>query len=109
VNVTIRELANQAATQPGRLASLVLPYANARGWDEPALAAAIGCSIDVLPHVLLGRNPFAGAEDPDSSLWQQDLLVLARTWRVDPGQLEAILRAAREYQLDQPVGTRPVG
>jgi len=99
VNTTLRELAVQAATQPGRLASLALPYARMRGWDDAALATALGCSADVLPNLLLARNPFADVEDADSPLWQQDLLVLARTWGADPGQLEAVLRAARDYQL----------
>ena len=107
MNPTIRELAIQAATQPGRLASLLLPYARTRGWDDAALAAAAGCSLDVLPHLLLGRNPFASAGDPDSPLWQEDLLVLARTWGIDPGRLEALLRAARDYQLGQAVAVGP--
>ena len=104
VNATLRELAAQAATQPGRLAFLVLPYARLRGWDDAALAAALGCSLDVLPNLLLGRNPFADVDDPDSPLWKQDLLALARTWGTEPGQLEAVLHAARDYQLSRPSG-----
>jgi hypothetical protein len=102
VNATLRELAAQAASQPGRLASLVLPYARLRGWDDAALAAALGCSLDVLPKLLLGRNPFADVDDPDSPLWTQDLLALARTWGTEPGQLEAVLHAARDYQVSRP-------
>src|SRR3954471_14831859 len=87
MNVVLWELAEQAETQPGRLAAVLLPYARARGWDGPALATALDCSLYALARILLARAPAA-------SHWEEDVAALARTWGADPGRLVAILGMA---------------
>jgi hypothetical protein len=89
VNSVLQDLAQQAAEQPGRLAAILLPYARTRGWDDAALAAALGCSLDALPHILLAREPA-----PEHL--EEEAKALAATWGADPWRLVALLRVARE-------------
>ena len=85
----LHELAEQAATQPGRLAALLLPYARLRGWDDTALAQALGCPPDALPHILLAREPA-----PEHV--EEEAKALAATWGADPWRLVALLQVARD-------------
>ena len=85
----LHELAEQAATQPGRLAALLLPYARTRGWDDAALARALGCSLDALPHILLAREPAPEHVEDEAK-------ALAQTWGADPWRLVALLQMARD-------------
>ena len=89
MNSVLYDLAKQAAEQPGRLAAILLPYARARGWDDASLAAAIGCSLDALPHILLARQPA-----PEHL--EEEAKALAGTWGADPWRLVALLQVARE-------------
>jgi hypothetical protein len=89
VNSVLHELARQAAEQPGRLAAVLLPYARERGWNDAALAAALGCSLDALPHILLAREPA-----PEHL--EEEAKALAGAWGADPWRLVALLRVARE-------------
>ncbi|HZR99642.1 MAG TPA: hypothetical protein VFE37_13095 [Chloroflexota bacterium] len=88
-NSVLLDLAEQAAGQPGRLAAILLPYAQARGWDHAALAAALGCSLDVLPRILLAREPA-----PEHL--EEEAKALAAAWGADPWRLVALLQVARE-------------
>jgi hypothetical protein len=85
----LHQLAEQAAEQPGRLAALLLPYARARGWDDAALAVALGCSLDALPHILLARTPAPQHVEEEA----KDLAV---AWGADPWRLVALLQVARD-------------
>lgn len=89
MNSVLHELAEQAAEQPGRLAAILLPYARARGWDEAALAVALGCSLDALPHILLAR-------EPAPAHLEEEAKALAGAWGADPWRLVALLQVARE-------------
>jgi hypothetical protein len=84
------ELAEQAERQPGRLAAVLLPYARARGWDTAALANALGCPLDALPHILVARMP----EGPH---WEEAAAALARQWEADPARLVSLLEMARHH------------
>lgn len=84
------ELAEQAERQQGRLAAALLPYARARGWDTAALANALGCPLDVLPHILIARVP-------EGAHWEEDVAALARQWGADPGRLVSVLEMARHH------------
>jgi hypothetical protein len=89
VNSVLHELAEQAAAQPGRLAAILVPYARARGWDDAALAAALACTRDALPHILLAREP-----TPEHL--EDEAKALAAAWGADPWRLVALLQVARE-------------
>ena len=84
------ELAAQAETQPGRVAAVLLPYARARGWDGPALAAALDCSLYALARILLAR-------EPAPSRWEDDVATLARTWGANPNRLISVFSMARHH------------
>jgi len=89
VSTVLQELAEQAAAQPGRLAAVLLPYARARGWDDAALAAALGCSLGALPHILLAREPAPEHLEDEAE-------ALASLWGADPWRLVALLQVARD-------------
>ena len=89
VNSVLYDLAQQAAEQPGRLAALLLPYARGRGWDDAALAAALGCSLDALPHILLAREPTA-------EYLEVEARALADAWGAEAWRMIALLRLASE-------------
>jgi hypothetical protein len=93
MSAVLWELAEQAETQPGRLAAMLLPYARARGWDGPALAAALDCSLYALARILLAREPAA-------SHWEEDIAAIARTWGADPGRLVSILGIAAHHAAE---------
>lgn len=59
---SVARLANRVAIDPFFLAFGLAEYAAAEGLDDPQLAAALGTTPDVLPHVRLCRTPRA---DPD--------------------------------------------
>jgi hypothetical protein len=63
-------LVMQAAQRPGYLASVLMPYTHARGWDEADLAAAIGCPVGSLMRLLLCQRPLpATAESDEFRMW----------------------------------------
>jgi hypothetical protein len=99
----LRELANQAVMRPERLASILLPYARARGWTQNQLATALGCSPKVLLHLLLARNPCPDSTSPEDPAWQAEARALARQWELDPGRLESVLRVALHFQADRAI------
>ena len=90
MSAILRELAEQAVSQPGRLAAVLLPYAQARGWDDTTLASMLGCAIHTLPRLLLARAP---GQSPVA----QQLESLAREWGADRGRLEAVLTMAYRH------------
>jgi len=98
VNSVLYDLAQQAAEQPGRLAALLLPYARARGWDDVALAVALGCSLDALPHILLAREPSADYLEVEAR-------ALADAWGAEAWRMIALLRLARESDNAAYAGT----
>src|SRR5215217_6377799 len=90
----------QVANQPVRLSSLLLPYARAVGWDDAALAEAIGCSLELLSHLLDERNPFPSLGDDPRP--RQELAAIAESWGVDIRRLEGLLYAGQVYSDRQP-------
>ena len=96
--MTLRELAELAVTDPGRMASLLVPYARARGWDDASLAEALQCPLDSLPRVLVARNPFLDRDGPGSGRWWQDLAGVTALWGGSARKLDTVLRAARAHQ-----------
>jgi hypothetical protein len=96
-----RRLAEQAAAQPGRIASLLLPYACSRGWNAARLARAVGCPLDALPRLLVARNPFMNVNDADDARWRSEVANIARSWAGDPTRLEAILRIAEAFRRNE--------
>src|SRR5262245_39875416 len=84
-------LVTQAAQRPGYLASVLMPYAVARGWDEAELAAALGCPVGSLLRLLLCQRPLP-------LTWEASVATLAATYGADPGALLGVLRAAEGTQ-----------
>ena len=89
MNSVFHDLAQQAAEQPGRLASVLLPYARLRGWHAAALAAALGCSLDALPHILLAREPAPEHREEEAK-------ALAAAWGAEAWRVVALLELAHE-------------
>jgi hypothetical protein len=75
------------ADRAAYLASLLVPYACARGWDGPRLAAELGCPVPVLQRRLLCLRP-----RPER--YERDVAKVASYVGVEPRRLTAVLRAA---------------
>ena len=80
-------LVAEATQRPGFLASLLVPYAHAQGWDETELAARLGCPPATLPRLLLRPRPAPPT-------WSADVAITADACGASPSALEATLRAA---------------
>ena len=90
MSTLLYELAEQSASQPSRLASVLLPYARARGWNREQLANQLGCSLEVLPHILLTHE-----EAPGSRSWNAAAIV--QQWSASSWKLPALLQMALAY------------
>ena len=102
INVTVREellrhegllahLVAEAKNRPGFLASALVPYAEAQGWDEPALAEALGCPLATLARLLLRPRPLPYT-------WDADVAGIADACGADPTALAATLRAVEAWE-----------
>jgi hypothetical protein len=83
----IHRLVARAAQRPGFLAGILIPYAQAQGWDEADLAAQVGCPPGILPRLLLCRRPRTLAE-------ATDVAATAAAFGADPQALLSVVRAA---------------
>ncbi len=98
MNESVARLANRVAVDPFFLAFALAEYAAAEKLDAAALAAALGTTPDVLPHLRLCRAPRADAdgfrEDVDriAAKFGLNRDVLAAVAR--HGQVVAAMRAA---------------
>jgi hypothetical protein len=71
------------------LASLLVPYACAHGWDGPRLAAELGCPLAALPRLLLCLRP-----RPER--YERDVAKVAAYVGLDGQRLVALLHAAEQ-------------
>ena len=77
------------ADRAAYLASLLVPYACAHGWDGPRLAAEPGCPEAALPRLLLCLRP-----RPDRH--ERHVAKVAAYLGLDEESLVALLRAAEQ-------------
>jgi CheY-like chemotaxis protein len=87
----LHHLVAEAARRPGFLAALLMPYAQAQGWDEAALAEALGCPAATLPRLLLRARPL-----PMS--WDEDVSTIAEACGANAASLAEVLRAAEAWE-----------
>jgi hypothetical protein len=81
----------EATRRPGFVAAVLVPYAQARGWDDSELAAALGCPPATLPRLLLRARPLPHT-------WDQDVATLAGACGADPAAASAVLRDAEAWE-----------
>ncbi len=84
---SVARLANRAAIDPYFLAFALAEYAAAERLDETGLAAALGTTADVLPHVRLCPSPRA---DPDG--FRADVDRVAGKFGLNRDALAAVAR-----------------
>src|SRR4051812_17216616 len=87
MNESARRLADRVAVDPFFLSFALAEYAAAEQLDEAALAARLGITPDVLPHVRLCRSP---RPDPDG--FREDVVRIAGKFGLDPGVLKEAAR-----------------
>ncbi len=85
----LRHAAERAAEHQFFVASVLLPWARAEGLDDAALAARLGCSVEVLPRLLLCRRP-----DPEPAAFQADVTRIAEGLGIPLVPLVETLRLA---------------
>jgi hypothetical protein len=79
----------RATGRPTSLAAVLVPYACAHGWDGPALAQQLGCSLPVLPRLLLCLPP-----RPEQ--FGRDVAKIAAYVGIDAVRLTDLLRATAQ-------------
>jgi CheY-like chemotaxis protein len=87
----LAHLVAEATKRPGFLAAVLVPYAQAQGWDESELAAALGCPPATLPRLLLRARPLPYT-------WDRDVATLADACGADPIAVSAVVRAAEAWE-----------
>jgi DNA-binding response OmpR family regulator len=87
----LAHLVAEATRRPGFLAAVLVPYAQAQGWDERELAAALGCPPATLPRLLLRARPLP-------QTWNQDVATLAEACGADPAAVGAVLQVAEAWE-----------
>lgn len=92
-----RRAMQRAAGRPYFLASALATYRELHGIDDAALAAALGCTPDALPHLGLCRRP-----DPAASDFRTAVQQIADYAGITPFPLAALLRDVQvaEAMLD---------
>lgn len=80
----------RAKTERFFLASALAAFAEARQWDDTALAEHLGCSTDMLTNLRLCRTP---AEDPEE--FREDLEAIVARFPADIGRLAEAVRHSR--------------
>lgn len=84
---SVARLAARAGVDPFFLAFALAEYAEAEGLDEAALAAALGTTPAVLPHVRLCRAPRADADG-----FREDVTRIAGKFGLNADTLAAVAR-----------------
>ena len=91
--MTDPELLRRAAARAGErrffLASALLPYARAEGWDDATLASHLGCDHGDLPALLLCRRPTR-----EGSGFRMDVERIAARFGLDAARLARVIRLA---------------
>jgi len=87
----LAHLVAEATRRPGFLAAVLVPYAQAQGWDESELAAALGCPPATLPRLLLRARPLPPT-------WDRDVATLAAACGADATAVGAVLRDAEAWE-----------
>jgi hypothetical protein len=82
-----RRAAEQAASRPFFLASVLLPFAQSEGLDDSGLASYLGCPADQLAALLLCRRP-------DPRTFGRDVQRLAEQFGLDASRLAETVRLA---------------
>jgi DNA-binding response OmpR family regulator len=88
-------LVAEAVTRPGFLASLLMPYAQAQGWDEEEFAIQLGCPRATLTRLLLRPRPLA-------LTWAADVASIAEACGANATTLGLVLRAAEAWERRTP-------
>jgi DNA-binding response OmpR family regulator len=84
-------LVAEAVARPGFLASLLVPYTQAQGWDEDEFAAQLGCPRATLARLLLRPRPLA-------LTWAADVANIAEACGANATALGPVLRAAEAWE-----------
>ncbi len=87
----LQYLVREATTRPGFLASLLMPYAYAQGWDEDEFALQLGCPRATLARLLLRPRPLA-------LTWATDVARIAEACGAEATTLATALRAAEAWE-----------
>jgi CheY-like chemotaxis protein len=87
----LAHLVAEATRRPGFLAAVLVPYAQAQGWDESELAAALGCPTATLARLLLRARPLP-------LTWERDVATLAAACGADSAAVGTVLRAAEAWE-----------
>ena len=87
----LAHLVAEATRRPGFLAAVLIPYAQAQGWDESDLAAALGCPMATLARLLLRARPLP-------MTWDRDVASLADACGADSAAVSGVLRAAEAWE-----------
>lgn len=85
----LRRAAERAGERSFYLASSLLRYARAEGWDDDDLAAALGCDPASLPTLLLCRQPRV-----EGTMFRADVEAIARRFGLDAARLGHMIRTA---------------
>jgi DNA-binding response OmpR family regulator len=85
----------EAQRLPLCLAAVLIPYAQAQGWDESQLAQELGCPSATLARLLLRRRP-------GPLTWDADIAVAAEACGADAHALDRVLRAATSRERGAP-------
>jgi DNA-binding response OmpR family regulator len=84
-------LVAEARTRPGFLASLLMPYAQAQGWDEDDFAIQLGCPRATLTRLLLRPRPLA-------LTWTADVASIAEACGANAATLGMVLCTAEAWE-----------
>jgi DNA-binding response OmpR family regulator len=91
----LAHLVAEATRRPGFLAAVLVPYAQAQGWDESELAMALGCPPATLPRLLLRARPLP-------QTWDRDVATLADACGADAAAVSAVVQAAEAWEQGRP-------
>jgi hypothetical protein len=84
----LEALAARASRDPFFLGSLLAEHQRRHNLDDEALAAALGCTPEVLARLRLCRRPGAA---PPSRTAEEDVAKIARHFGIDPAPLRRVV------------------
>ena len=87
----LHHLVQEATTRPGFLASALVPYARAQGWDEERLAQELGCPLATLSRLLLRPRPLP-------LTWDADVTAIAEVCGADRAALARTLHTVEAWE-----------
>ena len=87
---TLRHFLDRADTERFFLASALAAFAQARGWDDAALAAHLGCPVGALTDLRLCRAP-----REDAAGFREDLEAVVARFPADVVRLAEVVRNSR--------------